>query len=363
MSKESNWGLEDLELGTGTTRKHRIADGVNGWRGRYEAMEMGRRQFLKLGAVVAGKAALVAGGCDVAGRGKGHVREDEAGVLPKQTLGKTGRDVSIIGLGGMTVIGMEQEPVNKLVADSLEKGVTYFDVAPTYGDAELTYGVALKGKRDKVFLACKTTKRDKAGAREELENSLKRLQTDHVDLYQFHAINDVAKDVEVMLGKDGAVETFLEARREGKIRHIGFSAHSKAAALAAMREFDFDTIMYPVNFVCDYEADFVNEVVAEAQKRGVGIVCIKSMAARRWEDGENHDRYPNCWYRPIEEPGLAVKALGYSYGQGATVIMPPGNERLYRLAVDLARDGLGMKQGQLKDLESVAREYKPIFPG
>ena len=332
-------------------------------------MEMGRRQFMKLGAVMAGKAALVAGGCDVSGRGcrakqkKEGECQGDAGVLPKQKLGRTGRDVSVIGLGGMTVRSMEQGRVDRLVADSLENGVDYFDVAPTYGDAELKYGVALKGRRDKVFLACKTTKRDKGGAREELENSLKRLQTDHLDLYQFHAINDVAKDVEVIFGKGGAAETFLEARREGKIRYIGFSAHSKEAALAALREFDFDTIMYPVNFVCDYQADFVGEVVAEAQKRGVGIVCIKSMAARRWEDGENHDMYPNCWYRPIEERELAVKALGYSYGQGATVILPPGDEKLYRLAVDLARDGLEVKQGQLKDLELVARDYKPIFPG
>ena len=218
-------------------------------------MAMGRREFLKWGArlaaaVAAGKAVLWGGGCNVSGqacRAKGQkvgVCEGDQGMLPRQSLGKTGREVSIIGLGGMVVRGMEQGPVNKLVADSLGRGVNYFDVAPTYGDAEIKYGIALKGHRDEVFLACKTTERGKAGARKELENSLKRLQTDHVDLYQFHGITEVAKDVEVMLGKGGAVETFVEARREGKIRYIGFSAHTPEAALAALREFDFDTVMY-----------------------------------------------------------------------------------------------------------------------
>ena len=152
-------------------------------------MEMERRQFLKMCTALAAEAALLSvtscTGTDKPGPGEGK------GMLPKRLLGKTGYRVSILGLGGMTVRGIEQQRAHKLVIDSIDKGVNYFDVAPTYGDAELKFGPALKPYRDKIFLACKTTCRDKEGANNELRKSLTRLQTDFIDLYQFHALNDI----------------------------------------------------------------------------------------------------------------------------------------------------------------------------
>ena len=152
-------------------------------------MEIQRREFLKICTAAAANAALLSiSSCTGADKGGSEEGKD---LLPKRLLGKTGYRVSILGLGGMTVRNIEQQRAHRLVIESIEKGVNYFDVAPTYGDAELKFGPALKPYRDKIFLACKTTCRDKDGAHKELRNSLTRLQTDYLNLYQFHALNDI----------------------------------------------------------------------------------------------------------------------------------------------------------------------------
>ena len=321
-------------------------------------MKMGRREFLRACAALAGEAALFSlTSCKTADK---MGKESADNTLGKRVLGKTGQEVSVIGLGGMTVRTLEREPADRLIVESVEKGVGYFDVAPTYGDAELKFGPALKPYRDRIFLACKTTRRDKAGATEELHNSLKRLETDHLDLYQFHALTNIQKDLNVLLSKGGAMEAFLEARRQGLIRHIGFSAHSKETALAAMREFDFDTIMFPVNFVCHYQVNFVAEVIAEARKRNMGIIAIKSTAKQPWPEGSDRP-YPGCWYQPIDEPALARAALSFSFAQGAAVILPPGDEGLYRQALDLAPNCMQLEPSQLEHLENIAAGMQPVF--
>ena len=213
--------------------------------------------------------------------------------MPKHVLGKTGQKLSIIGFGGIVVMNAKPEHAKKVVAEAVEKGINYFDVAPTYGDAELKLGPALKPFRNNCFLACKTTKRDKAGAKKDLDNSLKNLKTDYLDLYQLHAISDVENDVKVALGKDGAIQTFIEARKAGIIRYLGFSAHSNEAALMAMKEFDFDTILYPINFCTHYKGKFDQKVLAEAKKHNMGILALKSMALQKWHDQDKKRQFPN----------------------------------------------------------------------
>ena len=140
--------------------------------------------------------------------------------LAKRKLGKTGRKVSIIGLGGCTYMYATQKVADKLVQNSIACGVDYFDVAPSYHEAELRLGPALKPYRDKVFLACKSTKRDRDGIQKEMEASFERLKTDHFELYQLHAINEVEKDVNASFAKGGAMEAILKAREQGKIKYI-----------------------------------------------------------------------------------------------------------------------------------------------
>ncbi|MHC4571671.1 MAG: aldo/keto reductase [Planctomycetota bacterium] len=327
-------------------------------------MKWERREFLKVFPAVAAKIFL-SRNSSWAMSGKFESDKKKSEIFPKRTLGKTKQRVSIIAMGGIVVMNAEPAHAARVVAEAVEKGINYFDVAPTYGDAELKLGPALKPYREKAFLACKTQRRDRKGAHEELNNSLKNLQTDHFDLYQLHAITDVEEDVKAALGKGGAIETFIEARKQGIIRYIGFSAHSPQAALAAMREFDFDTVMYPINFACHYNSGFETDVLAEAKKRGMGIIAIKAMAKQRakqrWQGKEGRERYPKCWYEPIDDPELVRKALSWSLAQSITVAVPPGEESLYRMAVEFAPRCQPPTNNELLQLQQIATGCAAVF--
>ena len=281
--------------------------------------------------------------------------------FPTRQLGRTGLKVSAIGFGGIVVMNAEPDHAAEVVAQSVAAGINYFDVAPTYGDAELKLGPALKPFRKDVFLACKTTQRNKKEAAQELENSLKQLQTDYLDVYQLHALTDVEKDVKTALSKTGAIQTFLDAKKNGIIRNIGFSAHSPAAALTAMKEFDFDTIMYTINFCTHFNSNFESEVLAEAKKRKMGIIAIKAIAKQKWQNSDKRDLYPKCWYEPIDEPQTAQKALSWAYEQGISLALPPGEEKLFKMCVDLAPKCIKLSKNELQELENLAKESEPIF--
>ncbi len=137
--------------------------------------------------------------------------------MEKRAYGKTGRDLSVLGFGAIIVMDVTPAEADQYVGEATERGVNYFDVAPSYGNAEERLGPALAPYRDDVFLACKTGRRDAAGAREELERSLQRLKTDHFDLYQLHALTS-DEDIAQAFGPGGAMETFVNAREEGKVR-------------------------------------------------------------------------------------------------------------------------------------------------
>ena len=175
--------------------------------------------------------------------------------MEKRPYGNTGWDLSILGFGGIIVMDVSPADADTYVGEAIDRGINYFDVAPSYGNAEERLGPALKPYRDSVFLACKTGRRDAAGAMEELENSLRLMQTDHFDLYQLHAITTDA-DVSQAFGPGGAMETFLKAREQGKVKHLGFSAHSVHAALSALSQHSFDSILFPFNYITYENAKF-----------------------------------------------------------------------------------------------------------
>ena len=324
-----------------------------------QEMEIDRRQFIRNSAMAAGAALLSSKGANAMSRSAN--KNELTNKIPQRVLGKTGQKVSILGFGGIVVMDAEPEHAGKVVAEAVEKGINYFDVAPSYGDAEIKLGPALKPYRKNCFLACKTTRRDKAGAKEELDQSLKNLKTDYFDLYQLHALTDIEKDVKAALGKDGAIQTFIEARKAGVIRHLGFSAHSAEAALLAMNEFDFDTILYPINFCMHYKGNFDKEVLVEAKKRDMGILALKSMARQKWHEEDKKKQYPKCWYEPITEPEFARKALAWTFQQGANAILPPGDEKLFRIAMDIGPGLADIKDISNEELETLSKNLDPLF--
>ncbi|MGE5200411.1 MAG: aldo/keto reductase, partial [Rhodospirillaceae bacterium] len=159
----------------------------------------------------------------------GLERTFEAGKLERRALGRTGERLSIIGFGGIVVMNATTQEASSRVAEAIDAGVNYFDVAPSYGNAEEMLGPALEPYRKNVFLACKTTERGREGSQRELDQSLRRMRTDHFDLYQLHAVT-TKDDVEKIFAPGGALETFVAARKAGTVRFLGFSAHSVEAA-------------------------------------------------------------------------------------------------------------------------------------
>lgn len=283
--------------------------------------------------------------------------------IPKRPYGKDGIELSVIGLGGVAVMDMAQPAVDRLVAEAVERGVNYFDVAPTYGDSELRYGPALKPYRGRIFLSCKTTERTRERAAEQLAQSLQRLQTDHLDLYQLHGLGSIAKDVDVVLGPGGAMEAFIEAKKDGRVRYLGFSAHSEAAALAAMDRYDFDSVLFPINFASWLKNGFGPKVVTAAQTKGVSILALKVLARQRWP--ANHPKrqvYGNCWYEPTYEPAEAELALRFALSQPITAVVAPGSEAIFRMAMDLAASFRPITPEQTQELAKLAQTLNAVMP-
>jgi len=241
----------------------------------------------------------------------------------------------------------------------VDRGVNYFDVAPGYGDAEERLGPALEPYRNDVFLACKTGMRDRAGAESELHRSLQRLRTDHFDLYQLHGMT-TEEDLQQATGPEGALETFVRARRDGLVRHIGFSAHSAEIALALMDEFEFDSVLFPLNWVLYLEAGFGPQVVEKAVGKGMSVLALKSMAVQLLPDPDERV-HSNCWYEPAGDPHLASLALRFTLSQPITAAIPPGDPGLFELALDLAEDFTPITDDEIEELRARARGKRPIF--
>ena len=290
---------------------------------------MKRRNFIKTTAIVAPMMSLFP--ADLSG----ITRKSLPGKLEKRSLGRTGEMLSMIGFGGIIVKDATPEEASQLVTLAINSGINYFDVAPSYGDAEIKLGPALEPYRKGVFLACKTTKRSRNESRAELEQSLKNLRTDHFDLYQFHAVTTL-EDVDTILGPGGAMETYLEARKEGKIRFIGFSAHSVEAAMAMMARFDFDTILFPVNYATWHAGNFGPQVLARAQEKKMGILALKAMAKGPWPQGADRSKYPKCWYEPFVEQEDVRMGLRFTLSHPVTAALTPGVAELFRIALHVS---------------------------
>ena len=287
------------------------------------------------------------------------VRETAKGKIEKRALGKTGEMLSMIGFGGIIVDKATTEQAASRVKEAIDHEINYFDVAPSYGNAEEMLGPALEPYRQDVFLACKTQERKKEGARRELEQSLKYLHTDHFDLYQLHAVTTL-EDVDTIFGKGGALETFVEAREEGRVKYLGFSAHSVEAALALMNGFDFDTILFPFNFAAWYHGNFGPQVMEEAKKREMGILSLKAMAWRRWEEDEERT-IDKTWYKPLTDKEQAREGLRFTLSHPVTAAIPPGHEDLFSMALGLASQFKPMDKDEIGAIKEKAMLTDPIF--
>lgn len=288
--------------------------------------------------------------------------EAPVGVMPLRPLGRLGWNVSVVGFSGLGLTHDEQEGCTTSVRHAFERGVNYYDVAPAYGKGtcETKMGIALQGlDRSRYFLACKTKRLDKEGARAELENSLKQLKTDHFDVYQLHHLVKPS-DVQAALGPGGALELLVQAKQEGKIRAIGFSAHTTKAALAALRGFAFDTVMFPVNYVEYYTRGFGVEVLALAKEKGAAVLSIKTMNAGAWP--KDAERTRKWWYRSLEAQDDINLAYRWTLSlPGVVMGFPPSFADLQAKAITAGLACRPATEADAAKLQEMAKDCGSIF--
>jgi len=191
-----------------------------------------------------------------------------------RSLGKTGMHVSNIGLGCAQLGSSRTDYAVQIVHRALELGANYFDTARSYWDSEIKLGLAVKGQREKVYISSKTLSTTKNEAWQHIRESLERLQTDYLDNYHLHDLRD-EKDIEMRLGPSGALEALIEARDQGLVRHIGCTSHVSRTLVKALKQFDFEVILVPMNMV---EREPLDELIPLCLKKGVGITIMKPLA-------------------------------------------------------------------------------------
>ena len=189
-------------------------------------------------------------------------------------LGRTGLEVSAIGLGCAQLLSSTTEYAVRIVQRALELGVNYFDTARGYRDSEIKLGLGLKGNREKVYISSKTGGKTREEAWQHLQESLERLQTDYLDNYHLHGLK-AGEDLEQRLGPGGALEGLIEAKEKGLVRHIGCSSHRSRYLLEALERFDFEIILVPMNII---EQEPLEELLSLCESKGVGVTIMKPVA-------------------------------------------------------------------------------------
>lgn len=200
--------------------------------------------------------------------------------LPTRPLGSTGHNVTHFALGGEGVLrthGRMAEAV-QVIHRALDQGVNYCDTAPAYSSSQDYYGEALGPRRQQIFLASKTNDRTRDGSLRLLDDSLRRLRTDHLDLWQLHDLR-TQYDLATIFGPGGALEAMQQAKADGRVRFLGLTGHhDPAILLEAMRRFDFDNVLVALNAADVHRLSFIQTVLADAARRGMGVVAMKVAA-------------------------------------------------------------------------------------
>lgn len=279
--------------------------------------------------------------------------------MQKRPYGQTGIDLSIIGFGGILVTNTEPAEASRLVARAVDHGINYFDVAPSYGNAEECLGPALAPYRKDVFLACKTTERSREGAEREMMQSLAHMHSEHFDLYQLHAMT-TQEDFDAATAPDGALPFLVEARDKGLIRHIGFSAHSAEIAVQLLDYFAFDSVLFPLNWTHYFQANFGPQVVAKAEETGAARLALKALAYGKISDGEEK-KYAKCWYHPIDDRELADLALRFTLSQPITAAIPPGEAKFFDMALEIAAEFRPIEASEIAVLRERSAAAEPLF--
>jgi aryl-alcohol dehydrogenase-like predicted oxidoreductase len=279
-------------------------------------------------------------------------------------LGRLGRMNSVLIFGGAALAEVSEEAAHRAISLARESGVDHFDTAADYGDSELHYGRWMPEMRNEIFLSTKTGEREKEPARRQIEASLERLQVDHVDLIQLHAVNDL-EDLDRAIR--GALEAAVEAREEGLVGAVGITGHgheAPATHLEALRRYPFDTVMTPWNYVLStdeaYSRDF-EALVEEVNRQDAGLMTIKTLSRRNWPEGNPVEGQRRAtWYEPFEEQEYVDAAVSFVLAREEITGIPMvGDVGLIGTMIEAERRRMPLDEAE--EILSQASDYSSPF--
>ena len=283
--------------------------------------------------------------------------------METRRFGRTGHMSTVAIFGAAAFSNVSQEDADKSMERIIEAGVNHIDIARSYGEAELRVGPWMPRERGRFFLGSKTTERTKEGAWKELQESLKRLQIEALDLYQIHAVTTM-DELDAVTMKGGALEAFLEARQNGLTQFIGITGHGVNAPqiyLEALRRFDFDTVLFPLNFVQMANPEYrgyAEELIATCKAKDVGTMIIKSITKAPWGDREHT---ATTWYEPFDNSEEIQKGVNFALSYDITGLCTAGDTRVLPLMLKACENFTRLSDSEMKAMIESGKQYEPLF--
>lgn len=283
--------------------------------------------------------------------------------METRRFGRTGHMSTIAIFGTAAFWEISQADADKIMEQVIEAGINHIDIAPSYGQAEERVGPWMPGERGRFFLGCKTMERTKQGAWEEMQRSLKLLQTETFDLYQCHAITTM-EELDSVTMKGGALEAFVEARQRGLIKYIGITGHGVDAPkifLEALRRFDFDSVLFPLNFVQMGNPEYrknTDELIATCRSKDVGTMVIKTITKGPW--GEKQ-KTATTWYEPFDEADEIQMAVNFALSHNVTGLCTAGDTRILPLVLKACENFSRLSNVELEEMIQSGRKFEPLF--
>lgn len=283
--------------------------------------------------------------------------------MEKRRFGRSGHMSTVAIFGAAAFYEVSQEDADRVMEQVIAAGINHIDVAPSYGQAEERIGPWMKRERDRFFLGCKTMERTSEGAWKELHQSINRLQVKSFDLYQCHAITTM-QDLDALTMKGGALEAFEKARQEGLTKYIGITGHGVNAPeiyLEALRRYDFDSVLFPLNFVQMANEDYqrhARELISVCRAKDVGTMVIKAITKAPWGDRQHT---ATTWYEPFEEPEIIQKAVNFALSYEITGICTVGDIRVLPLVIQACENYMELNHEQMEEMIESGKKYEPLF--
>lgn len=283
--------------------------------------------------------------------------------METRRFGRTGHMSTVAIFGAAALSGSSQEEADRAMEQIIEAGVNHIDVARSYGEAELRIGPWMPRERGRFFLGSKTTERTREGAWKELQETLQRLQTERLDLYQCHAVTTM-EELDKVTMKGGALETLVQARDEGLTKYLGITGHGVDAPkiyLEALRRFDFDSVLFPLNFVQMGNPEYrkyAEELIAVCKAKDVGTMIIKHVTKGPWG---NKSHTATTWYEPFDKMDEIQKGVNFALSYEVTGICTPGDTRILPLVLKACENFTRLNTDELEEMIKSGEQYEPLF--